>query len=63
VNKWQSFSSAIAAIIMLASAVFRVAGTAAFMAYGLGNLSNGIWKGQPWGMTLKEAPTASSMAC
>ncbi len=26
-------------------AVFRVAGTAAFMAYGLGNLSNGIWKG------------------
>jgi hypothetical protein len=35
-------------------AVFRVAGTAAFLAYGLGNLSNGIWKGQPWSMTLKE---------
>ena len=35
-------------------AVFRVAGTAAFLAYGLGNLSNGIWKGQPWGMTIKE---------
>lgn len=35
-------------------AVFRVAGTAAFLAYGLGNLSNGIWKGQPWGVTLKE---------
>jgi hypothetical protein len=34
--------------------VFRVAGTAAFLAYGLGNLSNGIWKGQPWGVTLKE---------
>jgi len=34
--------------------VFRVAGTAAFMAYGLGNLSNGIWKGQPWSMTIKE---------
>lgn len=34
--------------------VFRVAGTAAFLAYGLGNLSNGIWKGQPWGMTVKE---------
>ncbi len=34
--------------------VFRVAGTAAFLAYGLGNLSNGIWKGQPWGMTIKE---------
>lgn len=36
-------------------AVFRVAGTAGFMAYGLGTLSNGIWKGQPWGMVLKEA--------
>ena len=34
--------------------VFRVAGTAAFLAYGLGQLSNGIWKGQPWGMTIKE---------
>jgi hypothetical protein len=35
-------------------AVFRVAGTAAFLAYGLGNLSNGIWKGQPWSVTSKE---------
>jgi len=35
-------------------AVFRVAGTAAFMAYGLGCLSNGIWKGQPWSVVLKE---------
>jgi len=35
-------------------AVFRVAGTAAFLAYGLGNLSNGIWKGRPWSMTIKE---------
>jgi hypothetical protein len=35
-------------------AVFRVVGTAAFFAYGLGHLSNGIWKGQPWGMTIKE---------
>ena len=35
-------------------AVFRVAGTAAFLSYGLGNLSNGIWKGQPWGVTIKE---------
>jgi hypothetical protein len=34
--------------------VFRVAGTAAFMAYGLGQLSNAIWKGQTWGMTTKE---------
>ena len=35
--------------------VFRVAGTAAFLAYGLGNLSNGIWKGQPWSMVIKES--------
>ena len=35
--------------------VFRVAGTAAFLSYGLGNLSNGLWKGQPWGVTIKEA--------
>ena len=35
-------------------AVFRVAGTAAFMSYGLGQLINSIWKGQPWGVTVKE---------
>jgi hypothetical protein len=35
-------------------AVFRVAGTSAFLAYGLGHLSNSIWRGQPWGMTVKE---------
>ncbi len=34
--------------------VFRVAGTAAFLAYGLGHLSNGIWKGQTWSSTIKE---------
>jgi hypothetical protein len=34
--------------------VFRVAGTAAFLGYGLGQLSNGIWKGQPWSATIKE---------
>ncbi len=34
--------------------VFRVAGCAAFLAYGLGHISNGIWKGQTWSMTLKE---------
>jgi len=34
--------------------VFRVAGTAGFLAYGLGNFTNAIWKGQPWGMTIKE---------
>ncbi|HUM06001.1 MAG TPA: hypothetical protein VLT90_11120 [Terriglobales bacterium] len=35
-------------------AVFRVVGTAAFLAYGLGNLANGIWKGQRWSATIKE---------
>ena len=34
--------------------VFRVAGAVSFMAYGLGNLANGIWKGEPWGMVIKE---------
>ena len=34
--------------------VFRVAGTAAFMAYGLGNLSYAIWKGMPIGVVMKE---------
>ena len=34
--------------------VFRVAGTVAFMSYGLGNLANGIWKGEPWSMVAKE---------
>jgi hypothetical protein len=34
--------------------VFRVVGTAAFLAYGLGIISNGIWKGQPWSNVIKE---------
>ncbi len=35
-------------------AVFRVVGTAAFLAYGLGTMSNGIWRGQPWSFVIKE---------
>jgi hypothetical protein len=35
--------------------VFRVAGTAAFLAYSVGILSNGIWKGLPWVNVIKEA--------
>jgi hypothetical protein len=35
--------------------VFRVVGAAAFLAYGIGGLSNGIWKGYPWRMVLLEA--------
>jgi hypothetical protein len=34
-------------------AVFRVAGTAAFMTYGLSATVDSIWKGQPWGSTIK----------
>jgi hypothetical protein len=36
-------------------AVFRVVGTAAFLVYGLGPLVNGIWKGLPWSVVLKES--------
>jgi len=34
--------------------VFHVVLIAAFLGYGLGNLSNGIWKGQTWSVTAKE---------
>jgi hypothetical protein len=34
--------------------VFRVAGTAGFLGYGLGHLSDGIWKGETWSATIKE---------
>jgi len=33
--------------------VFRVVGAVAFMAYGLGEISDSIWKGQPWSNTLR----------
>ena len=35
--------------------VFRVVGTAAFLAYGLAHISNGIWRGVPWSMVAKDA--------
>ena len=34
--------------------VFRVVGTTAFLAYGLANISNAIWKGQTWSSVTKE---------
>ena len=43
--------------------VFLVVGTAAFLGYGLGTLSNGIWKGQPWSMVLKETFDGLVFAC
>lgn len=33
--------------------VFRVAGTLAFMGYGLGHFIDSVWKGQTWGVTFK----------
>jgi hypothetical protein len=33
--------------------VFRVVGTASFMAYGLAPMVDSIWKGMPWGNTLR----------
>jgi nucleoside recognition membrane protein YjiH len=33
--------------------VFRVAGTTAFLGYGLAQVQDSIWKGQPWGVTFK----------
>lgn len=35
--------------------IFGVTGTAAFLAYGIGGLSNGVWKGIPWKMVFLEA--------
>jgi hypothetical protein len=34
--------------------VFHTVGLGSFLAYGVGTLSNGIWKGQPWSMVIKE---------
>jgi len=34
-------------------AVFRVAGTSAFLAYGLGQAMDSIWRGQRWSTTFK----------
>lgn len=34
-------------------AVFRVAGTTAFLAYGLGHMVDSIWDGRPWSATMK----------
>jgi hypothetical protein len=33
--------------------VFRVVGTAAILGYAIGHLHDSIWKGQPWGTTMK----------
>lgn len=33
--------------------VFRVVGTAAFLAYGLSNIVNSIWAGVPWSNTVR----------
>lgn len=33
--------------------VFRFAGATAFLAYGVGQIMDSIWKGQPWGNTFR----------
>jgi hypothetical protein len=33
--------------------VFRVAGTVAFMGYGMGNIMDSVWRAQPWGVTVR----------
>ncbi len=38
--------------------VFRVVGSAAFMAYGLGSIPGAIWMGRPWSAVLKEVMDA-----
>ncbi|MBI2214491.1 MAG: hypothetical protein HYU52_12665 [Acidobacteria bacterium] len=53
-----SFMSAYLASAFLESgthylAVFRHVGTTAFMAYGIGQISDSIWKAQPWSSTIK----------
>jgi hypothetical protein len=44
-------------------AVFRVAGTAAFLGYGLGHLVNSIWAGQPWSVTFKHVIDGLIFGC
>jgi hypothetical protein len=44
-------------------AVLRVARTAALLACGLGNLSNGIWKGQIWTMTMTMKEVIDGLVC
>lgn len=34
--------------------VFRFAGTIAFVAYGIGEVPNSIWRGMPWSNTVRE---------
>lgn len=44
-------------------AVFRVAGTAAFMAYGLGHFVQSVWHGAPWANTLRAMADGLLYAC
>ena len=44
-------------------AVFRVAGTIAFLAYGFAHLSDSIWKGEPWSNSFKNLIDALIYGC
>jgi hypothetical protein len=43
--------------------VFRVVGTVAFMAYGLGHITDSIWKAQPWSNTMKSVVDGLIYGC
>ncbi len=43
--------------------VFRVAGTTAWLAYGLGTVPDSIWFGRPWSTTLKQVLDALVYGC
>lgn len=44
-------------------AVFRVVGTCAFMAYGIGCLPSSIWGGHPWSVTAKHVVDGLIYGC
>lgn len=44
-------------------AVFRVAGTIAFLSYGFAHLSDSIWKGEPWTNSLRNLFDAFVYGC
>jgi hypothetical protein len=62
--KWFAFNIVVAFFVAYVSShalpigteylrVFQIAGTVAFMAYGLGEVPSAIWFGKPWTATLK----------
>jgi len=44
-------------------AVFRIVGAVAFMAFGVGNIPNAIWRGMTWTVVMKEVIDGILYAC